>query len=203
MLTNGIMPGPKASSTKTRIETHEHVRLSSMAYRVQKQVPRKQGLKPVVLAYLPRSHAIGPKASSTKTRIETRFRSDPVDALAECPKASSTKTRIETLDSSAIYEYCHDVQKQVPRKQGLKPTPMILISASTSVQKQVPRKQGLKPRLACRVCCHALVQKQVPRKQGLKLIVISLASGAMSPKASSTKTRIETIRHAIASLSLS
>jgi len=60
-------------------------------------------------------------------------------------RASSTKTRIETIHVESHLRNLLDHQEQVPRKQGLKlPPPLILPAIDPSHQEQVPRKQGLK-----------------------------------------------------------
>ncbi len=90
-----VLPSSRASSTKTRIETENFLARNSAAFRHQEQVPRKQGLKlkykrldnkkdnhqeqvprkqglkPLTAAY-PAIEMCTSRASSTKTRIETR-----------------------------------------------------------------------------------------------------------------------------------
>ena len=87
------------------------------------------------------------------------------------------------------------VRGQVPRKQGLKPR--LDVGGHRSgpwVRGQVPRKQGLKRVGFAAVTSLSRVRGQVPRKQGLKLQVIrGLGIAGESPRASSKKTRIETM----------
>ncbi len=61
---------PRASSKKTRIETRENLLLLVKQLRIRGQVPRKQGLKPDQI-YRKFKGALYPRASSKKTRIET------------------------------------------------------------------------------------------------------------------------------------
>ena len=91
--TTAVAASPRASSTKTRIETKRH------GHHLE--------------------HRGSPRASSTKTRIETLLWHVPC-FVGSGPRASSTKTRIETL-TCAVTGLCNDVRGQVPRKQGLKP----------------------------------------------------------------------------------
>ncbi len=136
---------------------------------VRERVPRKQGLKPGVSISASNSSEC-PRASSTKTRIETFWKAHE-EFSPYCPRASSTKTRIETgID------------------HGLPP--------SMAVRERVPRKQGLKPIWGRQVPQGAQVRERVPRKQGLKpnyIIYVDLLF--LGPRASSTKTRIETGSH--------
>ena len=85
-------------------------------------------------------------------------------------RASSTKTRIETRAAMGEDPYTPEHQEQVPRKQGLKLPCKSSAQASMAHQEQVPRKQGLKP-----------------------LDTITVAGAPLSSRASSTKTRIETL----------
>ena len=138
---------------------------------VRGQVPRKQGLK--------QEHrlgwdatVLGPRASSTKTRIETSP-SRLVNDACSSPRASSTKTRIETERKNLSARLLINVRGQVPRKQGLKHGLKFIPGSAGVVRGQVPRKQGLK-------------QHTAPRYPG----------ASRSPRASSTKTRIETLSRA-------
>jgi len=108
----------RASSTKTRIETRNRSPEAADRGKHQEQVPRKQGLKHLLVpASESKGHAS--RASSTKTRIETQ-QGRNLETWNHTSRASSTKTRIET----GTYHKHHATrnhQEQVPRKQGLKP----------------------------------------------------------------------------------
>ena len=113
-----IIISPRASSTKTRIETTTGCMSRRLSLRVRGQVPQKQGLKlhHLVLLQVDRP---SPRASSTKTRIETHQESRR-HRPQRSPRASSTKTRIETLEQVRKARSQVTVRGQVPQKQGLK-----------------------------------------------------------------------------------
>ena len=87
------------------------------------------------------------------------------------------------------------VRERVPRKQGLKPyMPLCRLSRPSEVRERVPRKQGLKLKCPCYTLFgRIIVRERVPRKQGLKRYPCNQTTAHdLSPRASSTKTRIET-----------
>ncbi len=131
------------------------------------QVPRKQGLK---LHHRGLEHRIlslrgqVPRKQGLKLLVANAFAPKPIAS-----RASSTKTRIETNKYNPKYPVAEGLRGQVPRKQGLKPVPWFQILEPSSLRGQVPRKQGL------------------------KLLNVHLSpSFRRCPRASSTKTRIET-----------
>ena len=133
----------RASSTKTRIETHNtadpHIITGHIKskFHENKDWNRWTGRRA--------AWACTSRASSTKTRIETSL-----PAHRRPPQTSH--------------------QEQVPRKQGLKPVALLVFRIWTSKhQEQVPRKQGLKHLRFIQECKTLHIhQEQVPRKQGLK-----------------------------------
>ena len=139
----------------------------SSSYWHQEQVPRKQGLKLIyVLTY--------PKTIWHQEQV---------------PRKQGLKLFDIKLFQRHVWH-----QEQVPRKQGLKPTNWYCIRWSPVHQEQVPRKQGLKLLEDCSLVGWFGHQEQVPRKQGLKLGPVGCTRERRSPsRASSTKTRIETI----------
>ena len=142
--------GPRASSTKTRIETAISSAHRCNRHAVQGRVPQKQGLK------------------------QRRTRSAH-PSLSLRPRASSTKTRIETLWQRLVRTSMQStVQGRVPQKQGLKhfePGPNA--SVYRPVQGRVPQKQGLKHHSGRPVSRPHAVQGRVPQKQGLKQSISS------------------------------
>ena len=86
---------------------------------VEKQLPAKQGLKPDV-----RSSAFSllpsRKTASSKTRIETKLSYLLCLRVLYCRKTASSKTRIETIPISNLLVVQYYVEKQLPAKQGLK-----------------------------------------------------------------------------------
>ena len=159
----------RASSTKTRIETDWPYDHSRPHFAHQEQVPRKQGLKLLIMNSgdeldgnikskfhenkdwnLQREICPGQatqpssRASSTKTRIETPLEDHPY-YKSQTSRASSTKTRIETQIGNPFLLQILQHQEQVPRKQGLKHSVLRSnLEAHIRHQEQVPRKQGLK-----------------------------------------------------------
>ena len=183
--------GPRASSTKTRIETPMSPGRGS---HVTDGKPDLSTLKisfpwETFCRYIPKGPtAPSPRASSTKTRIETSHDIAPylefiVMAESECsffqgvtsksPRASSTKTRIETPMSPGRGSHVTDGKPDLstlkisfPWETYLKAWIIIPVRA---VRERVPRKQGLKPSTSGRQRPgRAAVRERVPRKQGLK-----------------------------------
>ena len=133
-------------------------------------------------------------------------------------RASSTKTRIETFWGIWMTNSPIDIKSKFHENKDWNlvtflPMPISLIIKSKfhenkdwnsgwwakegrhkKHQEQVPRKQGLKRQMQFTILDSKTHQEQVPRKQGLKLFssnAILVSSG--TSRASSTKTRIETI----------
>ena len=156
---------PRATSTKTRIETINAITHSSSYYTVRGRLPRKQGLKhhfksPLTIALQ------GPRATSTKTRIETRL--------------------------SGLSGEVGGVRGRLPRKQGLKLIPLRLEPLAlnrpraTSTKTRIetyrssdgwpihcrPRATSTKTRIETNLGGYAEttheVRGRLPRKQGLK-----------------------------------
>ena len=91
--------------------------------------------------------------------------------------------------------FCGAVRGRLPRKQGLKHSNLDIIDAAIAkVRGRLPRKQGLKHHFKSPLTIALQdVRGRLPRKQGLKLFVWRLIHGnEHSPRATSTKTRIET-----------
>ena len=86
------------------------------------------------------------------------------------------------------------VRGRLPRKQGLKRNNAVSGRVWKGVRGRLPRKQGLKRDPNIKTIDAANVRGRLPRKQGLKLnspVQITL-SAPLGPRATSTKTRIET-----------
>ena len=158
---------PRASSTKTRIETCLCFQGRCDYTRVRGQVPQKQGLKPwEEYPHLTEQQVRGQVPQKQGLKLVTGSYSG-YSSIG--PRASSTKTRIETATTLDAVMPKPIVRGQVPQKQGLKPTVGIRWQPVHGVRGQVPQKQGLKrPSMAFLTCSKE------------------------SPRASSTKTRIET-----------
>ena len=162
-----VVERPRASSKKTRIETPIFRPPHRKRLKVRGQVPRKQGLKPVLCAarttWAPR-----PRASSKKTRIETcvlvrpgdssvvrgqvprkqGLKQQPHDGEAVGggrPRASSKKTRIETPPEAVVRSSRMPVRGQVPRKQGLKH--LLITDNLTTEYREGPRASSKKTRI--------------------------------------------------------
>ncbi len=85
-------------------------------------------------------------------------------------------------------------QEQVPRKQGLKLSTGLWLLASWRHQEQVPRKQGLKLISRCRTYhIMGIKSKFHENKDWNQIRLMSWLSWERTSRASSTKTRIETI----------
>jgi len=131
---------PRASSTKTRIETSKSSH-RYQSYIVRGRVPRKQGLKLNRASFLGTTFDVRgrvPRKQGLKLN-----ESDELHPLPWCPRASSTKTRIETVQCEN-YTFNRIVRGRVPRKQGLKLICTDRPACRFAVRGRVPRKQGLK-----------------------------------------------------------
>ena len=148
------MRPPRASSTKTRIETRNWFSQTLQNAQLRGRVPQKQGLKPHIW------HG--------------------VNSAGRPPRASSTKTRIETEEALSI------------------------IAGVAVLRGRVPQKQGLKRILESRCILVCDLRGRVPQKQGLKhLYLWIMAYPTLTPRASSTQTRIETYESFTSSRSVS
>jgi len=138
-------------------------------FKHQEQVPRKQGLKllllKVVVLFILWHQEQVPRKQGLKL-----VKSLTCQTVTWPSRASSTKTRIETGRLLLRQLRFHDHQEQVPRKQGLKLSPLnSFVGLFNAHQEQVPRKQGLKLFVGGVNQGSFEHQEQVPRKQGLKL----------------------------------
>ena len=86
--------GPRPSSTKTRIETSKIEMVRTRVCRVLGRVPRKQGLKPgmMLMTFSP-FNVLGRVPRKQGLKLGQQGRSGPPKFS---PRPSSTKTRIET-----------------------------------------------------------------------------------------------------------
>ena len=205
----------RASSTKTRIETHEKTRVDPPGSQHQEQVPRKQGLKLEIRVYVV-GGILASRASSTKTRIETHNLCSSTSRLviikSKFHENKDWNRYFLQLDYRSLFikskfhenkDWNKEIaqeemavrwhQEQVPRKQGLKPVlwagiyPGLETSRASSTKTRIETTCSSPP---SRSLTH---QEQVPRKQGLKPALFELGvSGFGTSRASSTKTRIET-----------
>ena len=87
------------------------------------------------------------------------------------------------------------VRRRVPKKQGLKPAWHADHGSQEMVRRRVPKKQGLKQWEGHKcLMLNSGVRRRVPKKQGLKRKNMDSSNmEKLCPKASSKKTRIETI----------
>ena len=114
----GVAASPRATSTKTRIETFIHASQGYHFIKVRGRLPRKQGLKQC--CWQEKKQGLeGPRATSTKTRIETSCPALRCFPVSFCPRATSTKTIIETDFSSNEVSF-YSVRGRVPRKKVLR-----------------------------------------------------------------------------------
>ena len=162
------MSSPRASSTKTRIETGTCADILQDRIRVRGQVPQKQGLKPKTKRrFLCKGNVRGqvPQKQGLKHIYKTDY-----FTFSQCPRASSTKTRIET----------HHIRR---RRGGAD---------------YRPRASSTKTRIETSLVSEDFLWVYSPRASSTKTRietgeVYSVRSYDESPRASSTKTRIETV----------